>query len=75
MAASMSIFPAVFFHWSRRWEQGGWWEEGGGVGDKQGGGWTDELMAFYCVLQDCSLAGIVLCFPEDTSQLLEANVN
>lgn len=36
---------------------------------------TDELMAFCCVLQDYSLARIVLCFPEDTRQLLEANVN
>lgn len=39
------------------------------------GGLTDELMAFCCVLQDYSLAMIVLRFPEDTRQLLEANVN
>lgn len=36
---------------------------------------TDELTAFYCVLQNYSMTGIVRCFPEDTRQLLEANVN
>jgi len=58
MEASISIFPAVFT----------------GLGDEVGGvGGTYELMAFCCVLQAYSLARIVLCFPEDTSQM--ANVN
>lgn len=36
---------------------------------------TDELMAFSCVLQDYRLVRIVRCFPEDSRQLLEADVN
>lgn len=70
MAASTSIFPAVSFTWVGDEKEGEWEEM-----RRSGGGWTDELMAFCCVLQDYSLARIVLRFPEDSSQILEANVN
>lgn len=71
MAASTSIFPAVSFTWVGDEKEEGEWE----AMTRSGGGWTDELMAFCCVLQDYSLARIVLRFPEDISQILEANVN
>lgn len=54
-------------------KHGGGGGGGGGLLDEQGGGRTDEPMAFCCVLQDYSLARMVLWLPEDTSQL--ANVN